>query len=191
MSKLVIGILALQGAFNAHINKINSLGIKNIDIILVKNKVDLRNINSIILPGGESTSIFSLLKKHNLLYELTSKLSLPNFPILATCAGLILLSKFKILRIAIKRNGYGGQMQSMVKKIYLNISTYDGHFMQGYFIRAPIIKKIFDENIKVLAHSNGFPVLLKKNNIIASTFHPELACSDAIHRMFINLLPKD
>lgn len=177
-----IGILAIQGAYIAHKNKMEKLGI---DCILVKQEKDLYNINAIILPGGESTTMTILLKKHHLWKPLS--MCLVNIPILATCAGLILLKYFGLINIKLQRNGYGNQLNSKIIPIEFKLKN-DLINIDAYFIRAPIIEDIYDKNIKIISYYHKKAIFIKKNLIIASTFHPELSTNNIIHQHFIELI---
>ncbi len=177
---MIVGILAVQGAFAAHQKKIQYLGVKS---ILVKNKADLGKVDALILPGGESTSMKYLLHKHGLWDVLRDKLS--TIPVLATCAGVILLKDLGILGVDILRNAYGSQVASNLVPLSIDDGKKQTN-IDGFFIRAPLIRSISDPNIRVLAYLNKDPVLLEKDLIIAATFHPELSKSDLIHEMFVN-----
>lgn len=173
-----IGVLALQGAYHAHKTKLEALGYQ---CTLVKTPATLQRVDALILPGGESTTMIHLLKKHRLWLALKKKITL--IPTLATCAGVILLQRLKLLAIEIIRNGYGPQLASGI--FPLNICL-DGKTIQtdGFFIRAPIINRIDDSAIQTLATFKDKPVLIQKGHMLAATFHPELADSSDIHRYF-------
>lgn len=174
-----IGVLALQGGFEAHQRKMQALGHS---CLLVRNMEQLKKVNALILPGGESTVMIYLLKKHRLWNLLKEKVS--NTPILATCSGLILLHKLGVLDINIIRNGYGRQLNSAIFPLTVTIAN-KRNTLDGFFIRAPLVKKIYDPTIQILSYHQDDPVLFQKNNLIASTFHPELSNSSLIHNYFI------
>ncbi|MBQ1802546.1 MAG: pyridoxal 5'-phosphate synthase glutaminase subunit PdxT [Lachnobacterium sp.] len=182
---MVIGVLALQGAFIEHEKMIESLGV---DCIEVRQKEDLENIDGIILPGGESTVQGLLLKEYDMLEPLRDKIN-NGLPVFATCAGLILLSHeiegesspyLDTLPVKIKRNAYGRQLGSFViNKKFKNVGE-----LPLIFIRAPYISKI-DNDVEVLIENDGNPVAVQYNNQIAMAFHPELSDKNYLHRYFI------
>jgi len=184
-----IGILAIQGAYHKHQEIIKSLGY---EAILVKNNVQLQSIDYLIMPGGESTAMVLMLKKHHLWLEL--KEYCRHKPVFGTCAGAILLGQknikdnldtLGIMDINISRNSYGRQIDSFETDIKIYLNNKDNLF-HSVFIRAPIITQI-ESKIEVLASYNETPVLVKQNNKIACTFHPELTSNTLIHEYFINL----
>jgi len=174
-----IGILALQGGYEAHQTKIQSLGHQ---CLLVRNLAGLEKVNALVLPGGESTTMTYLLEKYYLWDLLKKKVT--DIPTLATCAGLILLQKLGALDIDIVRNGYGRQLDSGIFPLTATIADKP-ITLDGFFIRAPIVTKIHDPKIKVLSYHQKDPVLLRKNNIIGATFHPELSENVVIHKYFM------
>lgn len=178
-----IGILALQGGYEAHQKKIYALGH---DCLLVRNLAALEKVDALVLPGGESTTMTYLLEKYYLWDSLQKKVT--DIPILATCAGLILLQKLGALDIDIVRNGYGRQLDSGIFPLTAKIADKPVT-LDGFFIRAPIVTKIHDPTIEVLSYYRKDPVLLRKNNIIGATFHPELSDSVVIHQYFMTQLP--
>lgn len=177
-----IGVLALQGAYDAHQKKIESLGV---NCILVKTEAALAKVDALILPGGESTTMTYLLQKHHLWQPLIKRIR--EIPVLATCAGVILLQKIGALDIEIVRNGYGRQLESGIFPLNVKFDTIDEE-IEAFFIRAPIINAINDQEINIISSYLGKPVLLRKNKILAATFHPELCQSSPIHRYFIDLI---
>lgn len=178
-----IGILALQGGYRAHQKKIYILGY---ECVLVKNFADLEKIDALVLPGGESTTMIYLLEKYHLWNLLKRKVS--DIPVLATCAGLILLQKLGALDIDIVRNGYGNQLNSKILKLTVKIADRQLTILDGFFIRAPIVEKIHDPTVEVLSYYQKAAVLVRKDNIIGATFHPELSDSITLHQYFITRL---
>lgn len=190
-----IGVLALQGSFKEHIDMIEKC---NIDAVSIKLPEDLKDVNGLIIPGGESTTIGNLMQRNHLDREIIKRNRM-GMSIYGTCAGAIILSKrivgsnqprLGLLDISIKRNDYGRQADSFeteleIKKI--------GKF-NGIFIRAPVIEKI-DNGVRALAKLNNNPVLIQQDNILASTFHPELTNDKKVHEHFIGMamtgLPKN
>ncbi len=177
---LTIGIVALQGAFQAHQKVLNILGVHS---VLVKDPKALAQVDGLIFPGGESTAMIFLMHKFQLWDALQERIS--QIPVLATCAGVILLQKLSVLAIHVQRNGYGRQLASGVFPLKL---SYAGQvfFLDGFFIRAPIIQSIIDPGIQVWAYHHQYPVCIQKSNILATTFHPELSASAyCIHKIFL------
>ena len=186
---MIIGVLSLQGAYLKHMEILNKLDIKSISI---RYKEDLRNIDALIIPGGESTALTKLINSQNLYKALSDFID--NKPVYGTCAGLILLSKkinnnekvksFKKLDITAERNGWGRQVHSFTKDIALNISKDS---FKGIFIRAPKISS-FKKNVEVLSSIGNSPVMIKQDKILATTFHPELSDDTRIHEYFIEMV---
>ena len=173
---MATGILALQGGFNDHRKSLDLIGK---DHILIKETNDLKNIDSIILPGGESTSMIKIQQDDELFISI-KKLIKSGIPTLGTCAGLILLSKdiidgnvsLGLMDCIVERNAYGRQNQSFEGLVNFNNST------QMYcFIRAPKIVST-GSNTENIAFIDEEIVGIKQNNIVGLTFHPELTNDD-------------
>lgn len=179
-----IGILALQGSYQAHYNKLKSFGL---NCTLIRKESDFNSIEAIVLPGGESTTMCYLLKKHNLWHVMLEKIN--KIHVFATCAGLVLLKRLNLLDIDIIRNGYGRHICSNICPIKINLGSQSKD-INVIFIRAPIIKKINDPKIEILSLYNSNPVCIKKNKFIAMTFHPELSSDDFIYKYFLNEMLK-
>lgn len=173
-----IGILALQGAYVAHSNKLKEIGF---DSCLLKTKQDLEKCDVIFLPGGESTTMLYLLKELDLIDMLITKLK--TIPVFATCAGLILLKSLNILNIEITRNGYGPQLMSGIYPLDANLRGAS-FLTEAFFIRAPIITSLNDDSIEVLSSYKNNPVLIEKDKILAMSFHPELGDCNQIYKYF-------
>lgn len=188
-----VGVLALQGAFIEHFYVLKKFDF--VEPILVKRNEDLDNIEGLIIPGGESTTIGRLLERYNMRDNLKEKI-LNGFPVFGTCAGLILLSKrieqnyeqplLGALDVLIKRNAFGGQKESM--EIDLNIKGFDSPF-RAVFIRAPVIKEV-GNGVEVLATLDEGAVFVKQGNILGASFHPELTEDLRIHKFFIDIILK-
>ena len=187
-----IGILALQGDFHEHQVCFNKL---NVETQLVRSVSDLNICDSLVIPGGESTTISKLLKISNLDSEIITK-SKNGMPLWGTCAGLILISKkiiendpipLKLIDIKTSRNFYGRQVDSFVEKIDL---FDDKKEFEAIFIRAPKIMEI-GKNVDILAFTNdNSPVAVQSENILGTTFHPELTDDLRIHKHFIGMRSK-
>jgi pyridoxal 5'-phosphate synthase pdxT subunit len=176
-----IGVLAMQGAFEAHFKAIEGCFEKP---LLVKKPEDLSMVKAIFLPGGESTTQFDMLEKSGLNSSLTDFVK-KGYPVFATCAGVILLSRLNLLPTLITRNAYGSQKYSF--ETFLEIPEIGDKPFEGIFIRAPKITKI-EKEVEVLSFLNKDPVLIRFENILAATFHPELTSDLRIHQYFFKTL---
>jgi len=187
----VIGVLALQGAFAAHADRLVSLGSA---VVEVRRPDHLAGIDGIVLPGGESTAMSNLLKSSGLADDLGSRLR-DGLPVFGTCAGMILLAEeildgrddqvsFGVLPIAVRRNGYGRQIDSFECDLALSGRSESFH---AVFIRAPKIERL-DPEVEVLATHDDVPVLVRRGTAMASSFHPELTGDPGIHQLFLDVV---
>jgi pyridoxal 5'-phosphate synthase pdxT subunit len=183
-----IGVLALQGDFDAHRKAIESSGARAVE---VRTEADLQTIDGLIIPGGESTTMLKLLHIEN-LFEPLRRFGEAK-PVFGTCAGAILLASevlhprqesLSLMDLTVERNAYGRQIDSRIANIEI-----DGVPSEAVFIRAPVIRKIGPET-KVLATYLDAPVLVEQRYHLASTFHPELSPSNEIHRRFVDNVRK-
>jgi len=183
-----IGILAVQGDFEAHAAILSKLGAETVE---VRNVADLDGCSGLILPGGESTTQLQFLEEEG-LYDAILKFSEKGGAIFGTCAGAILLANkvknpeqdsLKLLDMTILRNGYGRQLAS---DVFFGPTTLKKEPLEMVFIRGPIIEKVAPE-IKVLAKFEGKPTLVQKGHILAATFHPELTGDTTVHAYFLKL----
>ena len=172
-----IGVLSIQGSFEEHKNAVSSLGIET---VLVKTKEDFEKIDALILPGGESTTMYSLIKEYDLEKLLIDRIK-EGMKVLGTCAGMILLSKniLGLIDIKVDRNAYGRQLDSFKTEI-----EFQDKNIEAIFIRAPKITS-FGSNVEVLAKFEDNPVLLKQGNILVASFHPELTDDRTIYEYFL------
>ncbi|MHA2248895.1 MAG: pyridoxal 5'-phosphate synthase glutaminase subunit PdxT [Candidatus Kariarchaeaceae archaeon] len=197
---LKIGVLSLQGAIEEHELALTQASQKldlNVKLSRVILPEEIEEIDGIVMPGGESSAMILMGKKNGMLNALTQKLS-KSLPAFGTCAGAILLSKrvrrnkqspmtegaFPLLDIDIRRNGYGRQAESFSTP--LKIQDSSNHF-HGVFIRAPVIEKI-ESKLEILSSFQNKPVLVKQDNLIACTFHPELTNDTRIHELFLKIV---
>jgi 5'-phosphate synthase pdxT subunit len=189
----LVGVLALQGAFAAHIDRLDAIGVESREI---RRPEHLEGVDGVVLPGGESTAMSNLLKSSGLLENLGEKLR-SGMPVFGTCAGMILLAEdildgrddqisFGILPMSVRRNGYGRQIDSF--ECDLTVSGVDTEF-HAVFIRAPKIERL-DTSIEVLASHGGVPVLVRKGSALAASFHPELSADTRIHSGFVEMIEK-
>lgn len=187
----LVGVLALQGAFRSHAEQLATLGCAAREVRL---PADLAAVDALVMPGGESTAMSNLLRTSGLDVALGERLA-DGLPVLATCAGLILLADtvldgrpdqlhFGALAVTARRNGYGRQRDSF--ETDLAVDGLDAPF-HGVFIRAPRIEAVGDD-VEVLATHDGDPVLVRQGAITAATFHPELAGDNRIHAAFVATL---
>ena len=186
-----IGVLALQGAFAAHLDLLSSLDVVGRPVRLPS---DLEGLDGLILPGGESTTMSNLLRSYDLLGPLNEFIS-AGHPVFGTCAGMILLSDrildgradqiaLKSIDIVVRRNGYGRQVDSFETDI--DVDGFDSAF-HAVFIRAPRIEEV-GPDVDVLARHEGVPVLVRQGTVMAASFHPELTNDDRIHRFFADMV---
>jgi 5'-phosphate synthase pdxT subunit len=184
-----VGVLALQGAFAAHIAILRSIGV---DTVEVRTAEQLASVDGLVLPGGESTTMSMLLERFGLLEPLRSRIHDNQLPVFGTCAGMILLADeildgradqhcLKALPLSARRNGYGRQLASFETDI--EVSGLDEPF-HGIFIRAPIVERIGDA-VEVLAEVDGQPVLCRHEGVTVASFHPELSGDSRLHRRWL------
>jgi 5'-phosphate synthase pdxT subunit len=183
----LIGVLALQGNFQSHLEILNQLGKTSKEIKFSK---ELDQIEGLIIPGGESTTIYNLLNREkNFAREIKSFSR--SFPILGTCAGLILMSKIEddkivkslnILDVLVERNAYGRQINSFSASIQLKNDSFGERLIQGSFIRAPKIIS-YGEDTEPFAFFQNEVVGIKSGKHIGITFHPEIFQETFIHEI--------
>ena len=184
---MTIGVLALQGDFDAHRKRLEELGAK---VVLVRKPEQLDEVDGLVIPGGESSTFLKLLGEEG--FE-----KLKDFvrvkPTFGTCAGAILLANevenpkqkgLGVLDIRIRRNAYGRQLESSIREGKLN-----GSPIEMVFIRAPKIEHL-GPDVEVLATEGKDPVAVRQGNVMAATFHPELSRDGSLHRVFLNLVQK-
>jgi pyridoxal 5'-phosphate synthase pdxT subunit len=185
---LTIGVLALQGAFEAHANALTALGVT---AKLVRTPAELANLDGLIIPGGESTTFLKFLERGGFLDALQSFVE--TTPTFGTCAGAILLAKnvekpaqksLAALDITVERNAYGRQIDSAILTAPTKL---EGGPLEMVFIRAPRITQT-GPNVETLATRDGFPVLVRERHLLAATFHPELSSDLRVHQLFFDLV---
>jgi pyridoxal 5'-phosphate synthase pdxT subunit len=181
-----VGVLALQGDFEAHGRALAQAGAHPIE---VRTAEELRQVDALVIPGGESTTMLKLLEIEGLFEPLrefgASK------AVFGTCAGAILLAKevanpaqasLGLMDIAVERNAYGRQLDSRIVRLDSDL--------EAVFIRAPVIRRV-GPDVKVLATYGGDPVLVEEGRHMVATFHPELSADAKIHRQFVAKLKRD
>jgi pyridoxal 5'-phosphate synthase pdxT subunit len=191
MTAPLIGVLAVQGAFREHVKALEAC---NARTRLVRLPEDLKGLDGLVMPGGESTTMTMLMERMGLL-DAVERAVLGGLPTLGTCAGMIVLAggitdgragqhSMRALDIAVRRNGYGRQVDSF--EADLEIAGLDGGPFPGVFIRAPIVE---DANgVEVLASHQGRPVAVRQGTVMALAFHPELSGDLRLHQDFLRLV---
>ena len=186
--QLTIGILALQGAYEAHAKMLRTLGATP---RLARLPADLDGIDGLIMPGGESTTMLKFLERHGFFDTL--KTFVQTIPTFGTCAGAILLAtdvenptqkSLAALDITVERNSYGRQIDSTI--LHAD-SKLPGGPLEMVFIRAPRITRT-GAAVETLATRETNPVLVRQGHILAATFHPELSHDTRVHELFLNLV---
>lgn len=182
-----VGVLNLQGAVSEHITMLNSLD--NVQAIAVKHPEQLAELDGLIIPGGESTTISRLIKQNG-LFEPIKQFAQQGKGILGTCAGLVLCGKttthneveqLELTDICVERNGFGRQINSFETKLDVKLI---GQQIPAVFIRAPYIAKA-GEQVEQLAFIDEHCVMAKQNNILVCSFHPELTQDNRIMHYFV------
>ena len=185
---MTCGVLALQGDWEAHIEVMQDIGVRALP---VRTTIDLDSIDRLILPGGESTAMLRLLEIEGLRDVLRERIA-AGMPVLATCAGVILLahrvrpaqSSLGLLDVDVIRNAYGRQVASAVAEVRLETPMNGTQSLEGVFIRAPRIDRV-GPRVTVLGRLGGDPVLVRQAAILAATFHPELSADRRVHRLLL------
>lgn len=182
-----IGVLALQGDFDAHRRRLEQLGA---DVVLVRNPEQLDDIDGLIIPGGESTTFLKLLGEAG-FEKLRQFVRLK--PTLGTCAGAILLANevgnppqpgLGALDVHIQRNAYGRQINSSIRTGDCSLGAGP---LEMVFIRAPKFDRL-GQGVEVLAREGSDPVLIRQGKVMAATFHPELSDDTRVHEAFLKLV---
>lgn len=178
----MIGVLALQGAFAKHLQVLRELGVLALE---VRTSKELSLCDGLIIPGGESTTMAFQIKEKELQTPLKEFAS--SSPIFGTCAGMILMAQggpLPILPLSVERNAYGRQKDSFLAPIS---STFFLNPIEAFFIRAPRITALHSPDIQILASYKGDPILVRYQQHLAASFHPELTNDPQIHQYFIQL----
>jgi pyridoxal 5'-phosphate synthase pdxT subunit len=187
-----VGVLALQGAFARHVEALSRCGV---DPLEVRRPEQLAEVDALVMPGGESTTMVKLLTAFDLVEPLAKKLA-DGMPVFGTCAGMILLASrvldghqdqlcFGAIDLDVRRNGYGRQVDSF--EADLDIAALGAPPLRAVFIRAPVVDRV-GPGVEVLAEIDGVPVLCREGPIMVSSFHPELTGDDRLHQLFLRAL---
>jgi pyridoxal 5'-phosphate synthase pdxT subunit len=177
----LIGVLALQGDFEAHAAILDGLGAGTRE---VRVPADLHGLDGLVMPGGESTTMTLGIEREGLADPLRA-LGAAGTPILGTCAGLIMLDRthLGLMDIAAERNAFGRQVHSFEADVELD--GIEGGPVRGVFIRAPWIAEHGD-GVEILGRVDGRSVAAREGSVIVVAFHPELAGDDRVHRLFLS-----
>jgi len=186
-----VGVLALQGAFDAHEQMLRELGVATRQ---VRTPADLAAVDALVMPGGESTTMARLLGTSGLFDPIAARLG-EGMPVFGTCAGMILLAtdvldgrpdqrSFGVVQLAVRRNGYGRQIDSFEDDITVAGLPTPFH---AVFIRAPKVESI-GEGVEVLGAHHGVPVLARSGRVLVASFHPELTGDRRVHAMFLDIV---
>jgi len=193
-----VGVLALQGDFREHLIALGECGVSG---KLVKTAADIAQVDALVIPGGESTTIYKLAKAFD-LFELISKRIADGMPTYGSCAGMILVSKsivdpasgqetFGGIDMQVRRNAFGRQTESF--EVDLDFKGITGKQFRGVFIRAPWVES-YGAGVEVLASVEiagvSHPVAVSSGKVLATAFHPELTGDNRVHRFFIEELCK-
>lgn len=190
-SKPKIGVLALQGAFREHLAVLRRLGVGDCEVRL---PAHLDDIDALIIPGGESTTMGKLMVEYGLLEPLRGFVS--KKPVMGTCAGLVLLSAATTgsvqpllggLDITVSRNAFGRQIHSFEAPVDVDLDQNRDQSFPGVFIRAPLVVSAA-ENVRVFATFEGQPVGVQQGHLLGVAFHPELTTDTRIHEYFLRLV---
>ena len=182
------GVLALQGDWHAHAQVLNVLGA---ECRPVRTAADLDRVESLVLPGGESSAMLRLMEPEDLVRRIGERVA-AGMAVLATCAGVILLAEkvepnqasLGALAISVMRNAYGRQVCSSVEQVEVTPPLGPPSSMEAVFIRAPRIVGV-GPGVEVLGRWHDDPVIIRQGNILGTTFHPELTRDPRVHELFL------
>jgi pyridoxal 5'-phosphate synthase pdxT subunit len=185
----VVGVLALQGDVLEHVQALTRVGARAVQ---VRTAADLAVVDALVLPGGESTTIGKLLERFGMIGPLRARLA-SGLPVLATCAGMILLSdeldqpvdqpRVGGLHVRTRRNAFGRQRESFDTRI--EVAGIAGGPVDVAFIRAPRVEAVLADDVEVLAEVEGHPVVVRQGHLLAAAFHPEVTGDDRLHAAFV------
>jgi 5'-phosphate synthase pdxT subunit len=185
-----VGVLGLQGDVREHERALDAA---DVTPVVVRHRHELADVDALVLPGGESTTIGVLLDRFELLDPLRERVG-SGMPLYGTCAGLILMAteivgeheaphRLNVLDVAVRRNAYGRQVDSF--ETDLAVTGLDAP-VRAVFIRAPAVEGV-GPGVEVLAEHDGAPVVVRQGALLASSFHPEMTDDSRIHKLFVDL----
>jgi pyridoxal 5'-phosphate synthase pdxT subunit len=176
----LVGVLALQGDFQAHGRMLRALGA---DVREVRTPADLEGLDGLVIPGGESTTMTLGIAREGLADPLRELIA-AGTPVLGTCAGMIMLDRehLGVMDTVCTRNAFGRQVRSF--EVDLDIAGIDGGPVRAVFIRAPWIAE-HGESVEILADVDGHPVAARQDNMLVISFHPEIAGESRVHEHFV------
>jgi 5'-phosphate synthase pdxT subunit len=179
----LIGVLALQGGFEAHERMLHGLGARTREVRVPD---DLEGLDGLVLPGGESTTMTLGIAREGLAEPLLA-LARGGVPILGSCAGLIMLDREHLgaMDMRASRNAFGRQIRSFEADV--DVDGVEGPPIRGIFIRAPWIAE-HGPDVEILAELEGHPVAARQGRMLAVSFHAELGADDRLHRLFLALV---
>ncbi len=182
------GVLALQGDFAAHAAALGRAGAEAVE---VRRPRDLEEVEALVIPGGESTTMLRLMAPDRLDAAIAARVR-EGMPVLGTCAGVIVLARrveppqpsLALLDVAVRRNAYGRQVHSAVAPVRLAEALGEPAEVEGVFIRAPRIEAV-GPGVEVLGWREEDPVLVRQGHVLAATYHPELTPDLRVHRLLL------
>ena len=183
-----VGVLALQGDFREHIRVLADLGAAPIEL---RTPSQLDDVQALVIPGGESTTIGKLARSAELVEPIRERAE-AGMPVLGTCAGMIVMAErvidgqplLEVMDVTVRRNAYGRQVDSFEADVA--VEGID-HPVRGVFIRAPWIEET-GPDVEILAEHEGRPVVLRQGTRVAASFHPELIGETGLHEAFLSLV---
>jgi 5'-phosphate synthase pdxT subunit len=178
----IVGVLALQGGFEAHARVLRELGA---DVREVRTVADLDDLEGLVIPGGESTTMTLGIEREGLAEPLRELVGSGGVPVLGSCAGLIMLDRehLGLMDVRAQRNAFGRQLRSF--ETDLDVRGLEGGPLRAVFIRAPWIAE-HGPDVEILAEVDGHPVAARQDGLLAVAFHAELTADDRIHRLFLS-----
>lgn len=186
-----VGVLALQGGVEEHMKKLSQLS--DVEPVSVKYLDELENVDALIIPGGESTALGLLLREFKLLEPLRARIQ-SGMPVWGTCAGMIILAKelsddatkhLAVMDIKVRRNAYGTQLESFCTKA--RIEAVANEPIPLVFIRAPFVEGV-GKKVEIMLKIDDKVVACKQQNMLATSFHPELTDDLSFHKYFVNMI---
>jgi 5'-phosphate synthase pdxT subunit len=183
-----VGVLALQGDFREHERVLSRVDASPVQ---VRTSADLADVQALVIPGGESTTIGKLARAYDLVEPIRERAA-GGMPVLGTCAGMIVMAArvldgeplLGLMDVTVRRNAYGRQVDSFEADV--DVDGID-HPVRGVFIRAPWIEEV-GARVEVLAEHEGKPVVLRQGKLLSASFHPELVGETALHEAFLSLV---